>query len=73
MSTDAWLIGMVGAVWLVLAALYAFVPAFHMPGSTLVWGAGAIGFIALAALIAGAERHNHGAATRHSTKRSREP
>lgn len=73
MSTDGWLIGVVGAVWLVLAALYAFVPAFHMPGSTLVWGAGAIGFIALAAMIASAERRNSSTASRHSTERSREP
>ncbi|MBL8702603.1 MAG: hypothetical protein JNK67_29750 [Alphaproteobacteria bacterium] len=73
MSTDAWLIGVVGAVWLALAALYAFVPAFHMPGSTLVWGAGAIGFIALAAMIASAERRNSSTASRHSTERSREP
>lgn len=36
MSLDAFLLGLIGAVWGVLALLYAYVPAFHMPGSTLV-------------------------------------
>ena len=35
-----------------LAALYALVPLFHMPGSAKVWGAGALIFVALAILTA---------------------
>jgi hypothetical protein len=54
-SEDTWLIGSVAAVWIALAALYAFVPLFHMPGSAQVWGAGALIFMALAILIAAAE------------------
>jgi hypothetical protein len=52
MSEDTWLIGLVAVVWVALAALYAFVPLFHMPGSAQVWGAGALIFVALALLIA---------------------
>jgi hypothetical protein len=55
MSEDSWLIGLVAAVWVALAALYAFVPAFHMPGSVAVWGTGALIFLALAALTAATE------------------
>jgi hypothetical protein len=52
MTDDAWLIASVSVVWSVLAALYAFVPLFHMPGSAQVWGAGALIFVALTILIA---------------------
>jgi hypothetical protein len=55
MTEDAWLIACVSVVWAVLAALYAFVPLFHMPGSAQVWGAGALIFVALAILIARVE------------------
>jgi hypothetical protein len=55
MTEDAWLIASVSVVWAVLAALYALVPLFHMPGSTQVWGAGALIFVALAILIAAVE------------------
>jgi hypothetical protein len=52
MTEDGWLIASVGVVWAVLAALYALVPLFHMPGSAKVWGAGALIFVALAILTA---------------------
>jgi hypothetical protein len=55
MTEDAWLIASVSVVWAVLAALYALVPLFHMPGSTQVWGAGALIFVALAILTAAVE------------------
>lgn len=56
MSEDGWLIGVVCVVWLALAALYALVPMFDMPGSALVWGSGAAIFAALTGLIVRAER-----------------
>jgi hypothetical protein len=52
MTDDAWLIACVSVVWSVLAALYAFVPLFRMPGSAQVWGAGALIFVALTILTA---------------------
>lgn len=55
MTEDAWLIASVSVVWAVLAALYALVPLFQMPGSTQVWGAGALIFVALAILIVAVE------------------
>jgi len=55
MTEDSVLIGLVSLIWLVLAALYAFVPMFAMPGSVLVWGSGAIVFLILAATTAIAE------------------
>ncbi len=55
MTEDSVLIGLVSLVWLALAALYAFVPMFAMPGSALVWGSGAIVFLVLAAITAIAE------------------
>ena len=55
MTEDSVLIGLVSLIWLVLAALYAFVPMFAMPGSALVWGSGAIVFLILAATTAIAE------------------
>lgn len=61
MTEDSVLIGLTGLIWLVLAALYAFVPMFAMPGSAIVWGSGAIVFLVLAAATAGAElrRNKH--------------
>ena len=55
MTEDAWLIASVSVVWAVLAALFALVPLFHMPGSAQVWGAGALIFVALAILTAAVE------------------
>ena len=55
-TEDAALIGIVFIVWAALALLYGFVPMFGMPGSALVWGAGAILFLALAAVIVAADR-----------------
>lgn len=56
MREDRWLIGVVSAIWIVLAALYALVPMFNMPGSALVWGSGGVIFLGLTALIVQAER-----------------
>lgn len=47
MQEDAWLLGIVFVVWAALAALYAFVPMFHMPGYAEVWGLGAAVFLVL--------------------------
>ena len=58
MTEDGWLILLVSAVWTALAALYAFVPVFDMPGSALVWGSGAATFLGLTALIAKRERRS---------------
>lgn len=58
MSEDARLIGLVSTIWIVLAALYAFVPMFDMPGSALVWGSGAVIFLILTGLIARADRQS---------------
>ena len=58
MTEDGWLILLVSAVWIALAALYAFVPVFDMPGSALVWGSGAAIFLGLTALIAKLERRS---------------
>ena len=55
-SEDVWLSAGIFAVWGALALVYALVPAFDMPGSVLVWGAGAIIFLALAVLAVFAER-----------------
>ena len=56
MTEDSLLIGLVSLVWIVLAALYAFVPMFAMPGSAVVWGSGAAVFLALAVIIAVSEQ-----------------
>ncbi len=58
MTVDVWLIGLVTAIWAALAALYAFVPMFNMPGSALIWGSGAVIFLCLAALAGCAERRS---------------
>ena len=44
MTEDFILIAIVNLVWAALAALYAFVPMFTMPGSAFVWGSGAVVF-----------------------------
>lgn len=49
------MIQLAGAVGIALAALYAFVPMFNMPGSALVWGSGAVIFLGLTLLVARAE------------------
>jgi len=56
MTEDSVFIGLVIAIWIVLAALCAFVPMFAMPGSAVVWGSGAAVFLVLALIIAIAER-----------------
>ena len=56
MTEDSVLISLVSLVWIALAALYAFVPMFAMPGSAIVWGSGAAVFLVLAVLIAISER-----------------
>ena len=58
MTEDSWLIGLVFVVWAALALAYGLVPAFAMPGAALVWGAGAALFLALAIMIAIAERRS---------------
>lgn len=56
MNEDGWLFAIVFAVWLALAAVYAAVPMFSMPGYAVVWGWGALVFLGLAALVALAAR-----------------
>lgn len=56
MNSDAVLFALVFAVWLALAAMYAMVPAFAMPGYAVVWGWGSLVFLVLAALTAFAVR-----------------
>ncbi len=56
MHSDALIFAIVFAVWLVLAALYALVPMFAMPGYAVVWGWGALVFLGLAALTERAVR-----------------
>lgn len=56
MTEDSVLIGLVSLIWIVLAALYAFVPMFAMPGGAIVWGSGAAVFLTLAVIIAISER-----------------
>lgn len=49
------LIGVV-VVWFVLAGVYVLVPGLDMPGYARVWGAGAIVFLVLAAILSVAAR-----------------
>ena len=56
MNEDTWLFGIVFAVWLALAIVYAAVPMFSMPGYAVVWGWGALVFLGLAGLVAVAAR-----------------
>lgn len=58
MNEDSWLFGIVFAVWLALAIVYAAVPMFSMPGYAVVWGWGALVFLGLAALVAVAARRS---------------
>jgi hypothetical protein len=46
----------VAVVWSVLAAVYALAPGLGMPGYARVWGAGAIVFLILAAVLVTARR-----------------
>ncbi len=55
MTDDSLLVLVVSAVWMVLALLYALVPAFAMPGAAVVWGGGAAVFMVLAVAVAAAE------------------
>ncbi|MBF0354143.1 MAG: hypothetical protein HQL43_02790 [Alphaproteobacteria bacterium] len=48
MSQDVLLLGLISAVWAVLALAYALVPMLNMPGSALIWGSGAGLFLGLA-------------------------
>jgi hypothetical protein len=57
MTEDSVFIGLVSLIWMALAALYAFVPMFAMPGSAVVWGSGAAVFLVLAVIIAITEWH----------------
>ena len=59
MTEDSVFIGLVSLIWIALAALYAFVPMFAMPGSAVVWGSGAAVFLVLAVIIAISERLTH--------------
>ena len=56
MAEDSVLIGLVSLIWIALAALYACVPMFTMPGSAIVWGSGGAVFLLLAAVVAISER-----------------
>ena len=56
MTEDFVLIAVVSLIWVALAALYAFVPMFTMPGSAFVWGSGAVVFLCLAFTVAATER-----------------
>ncbi len=57
MTLDVRLLAAVALVWAALSALYATVPMLaHMPGSALLWGAGAAVFAGVAALTWAAER-----------------
>lgn len=58
MTEDAVLVAVVAAVWAALAALYAFVPMFTMPGSALVWGSGSAVFLVFLILIVLRERES---------------
>jgi len=53
---DIWMIAATGAVWAVLAAVYALVPSLGMPGYIRVWGAGAVLFLVLAGILVAARR-----------------
>ncbi len=47
-----WSYAMAVVVWFVLAGVYALVPGLDMPGYARVWGAGAVVFLVLAAILA---------------------
>jgi hypothetical protein len=54
-SEDVALIGVVFVVWAALTIMYATIPMIYMPSSIRVWGAGAVMFLVLAAVIVRAE------------------
>ena len=51
MNQELLLLLAVAAVWSVLAAVYALAPGLGMPGYARVWGAGALIFLVLAAIL----------------------
>lgn len=57
---DVRLIMATGAIWALLAAIYALVPSLGMPGYVRVWGAGAVLFLALAGALVLAARRRRG-------------
>ena len=64
MTEDSVLIAFVCLIWAALAALYAFVPMFSMPGSAVVWGSGAAVFLGLTIMTAVREIHLKSASKR---------
>jgi hypothetical protein len=56
MKIDSVLFLVVFAVWIALAVVYATVPMFSMPGYAVVWGWGAVVFLALGVVVAMAAR-----------------
>lgn len=50
MNEDSFLFIAVFVVWAALAVVYATVPLFHMPEYAVVWGWGALVFLALGLL-----------------------
>lgn len=65
MTEDSILIAFVCLIWATLAALYALVPMFSMPGSAMVWGSGAAVFLGLTVMTAAREIHLKSASKRH--------
>jgi hypothetical protein len=51
MNDDSLLFIIVFVVWAALAVVYATVPLLHMPEYAVVWGWGALVFLALAVLV----------------------
>jgi len=56
MKQESLLLLAVAIVWSVLAAVYALAPGLGMPGYARVWGAGAIVFLMLTAVLVMARR-----------------
>lgn len=57
MTLDVRLLAAIALVWAILSVLYATVPMLaHMPGSAMLWGAGAAVFAAIAAFTWAARR-----------------
>jgi hypothetical protein len=56
MNRDSALFLAVFVVWVALAAVYATVPMFAMPGYAAVWGYGSLVFLALALMTGLAAR-----------------
>jgi len=65
MTEDSILIAFVCLIWAALAALYAFVTMFSMPGSAMVWGSGAAVFLGLAIMTAAREIQLKSTTQRH--------